>query len=314
MTANGQQDQDLANIFDSWVKYTVGFWKEMGSDPEEMASMTGIKLDFDTLDDAGKSDEHSSYRTWEDSVTNMASVLKLMASPANQEALAKGLTAYSEAVTQNTGESVENFLEFQSSALKGLAKMGEHTKAYNFDELDHTAFESYRQWYVNEFQKYLYTPKIGLPREFHEKASSLVDKTHIFQSHLAELLFLFTLPMAKTNRSMQKKFKTMLKDGAIPEDSSEAYNEWIRELEGHYMELLRSEEYTKVLNQTITSLVNYRELRTDLMGGVLKQMQIPSNKEMDEVYKDLYQMKKKIRVMGREIERLKNQLAETNGT
>lgn len=313
-TSSAKQGQEVTDIFDSWVKYTVGFLGDMGTSPEQMASMTGIKLDFDTQDTEDKGDEHSSFRTWEDGLKNMASILKLMAAPDNQESLAKGLTAYSEVVAHTTGESIENFLEFQSSALKGLAKMGEHTKAYNFDELDHTAFESYREWYVNELQKYLYTPKLGLPRELQEKSSTLIDKTHIFQTHLSELLFLFTLPMAKANRMMQKKFKIMLKDGELPEDSSEAYNQWIRELEEHYMELLKSEEYTKVLNHTITSLVDYRELKTDLMSGVLKEMQIPSNKEMDEVYKDLYQMKKQIRMMGREIERLKKEVAEKPGT
>lgn len=314
MATSAQQGQELTDIFDSWVKYTVGFLGDMGTSPEQMASMTGIKLDFIPQDEAEKGDEHSSFRSWEDGLKNMAAVLKLMAAPDNQEALAKGLTAYSEVMAHTTGESIENLLEFQSSALKGLAKMGEHTKAFSIDELDHTAFESYREWYINEFQKYLYTPKIGLPRELHEKSSTLVDKTHIFQTHLAELLFLFTLPLAKANRMMQKKFKAKLKDGEIPEDSSEVYNQWIRELEEHYLELLKSEEYTKVLNHTITSLVDYRELKTDLMSGVLKQMQIPSNKEMDEVYKDLYQMKKQIRMMGREIEKLKNELAVKPGT
>lgn len=314
MTTSSQQGQELAEIFESWLKYTVGFLGDMGTDPEHMASMTGIKLDFDTQDVGDEADEHSSFRSWEDGLKTMAATLRLMAAPDNQEALLKGLTAYSEAVAHTTGESIEHFLEFQSSALKGLAKMGEHTKAYNIDELDQSAFESYREWYVNEFQKYLYTPKIGLPRELHEKSSTLVDKTHIFQSHLGELLFLFTMPMAKANRIMQKKFKAMLKNGEIPEDSTEMYNQWIRELEEHYMELLKSEEYTKVLNHTITSLVDYRELKTDLMSGVLKQMQIPSNKEMDEVYKDLYQMKKQMRMMGREIERLKNELADKPGT
>lgn len=306
MNAN-QQSNEITGMVEAWMETAKNFWKEMGTAQQAGSSKDGFSFPFEKVDE-GDDEKYKTYRTWETSVNNFTAFLRLMSAPENQESVLKGANAFSEAMVTAVGDSMENFSEFQSQLVESFSKVGQHTKAYNFDELDHTAFESFRELYRSELQKYLFIPKLGLPREYQEQLSHLLDRTNIFYSHLIELLYLFYVPFEKTNRVLQKRMKVMLENGEFFEDGKQAYQEWLKILEGHYMELLKSEEYTNVLNNTIGSLAEYKNIKNSVIGSFLKDMQIPTNKEMDAVYKDLYQMKKTIRDLSKEVESLQAQL------
>ena len=308
MTDTANQVDEIGKLLESWMAMGQNFWRDMGANREEGLGSSGLNFDFTANGDQADDDKYKTYKTWEASVNNSISFLELMAAPENQEMLYRSILTYTEALTQAAGDSLENFTEFQSQVVKSFAKVGEHTKAYNLDDLDHTAFESFRELYRSDLQKYLKIPKIGLPRKFHESLSELADKSNIFSSHLVELIYQFSTPFEKTNRAMQAKIKQMLEGGVVVEDTKQVYNDWIKILEGHFMELLKSREYTDVLNSTITSLAAYKGVKNDVTDVFLKEMQIPTGRDMDEVYKDIYQMKKKISELTRQVEKLQSEL------
>lgn len=307
MTDTTSQGNEIGRLVETWMAMGRNFWRDMSANREEGLGSSGLNFDFTANGDQADENKYKTYKTWEASVNNSISFLKLMSAPENQDTLYRSVMTYTEAMTQAAGDSLENFTEFQSQVVKSLAKVGEHTKAYNFDDLDHSAFESFRELYRSELQKYLRIPKIGLPREFHERLSELADKSNIFSSHLLELIYQFSTPFEKTNRAMQAKIKGMLEGGEAVEDTKQVYNDWIKALEGHFMELLKSREYTDVLNNTITSLAAYKGVKNDVVDVFLKEMQIPTGREMDEVYKDIYHMKKKIRELTKQVEKLQNE-------
>ena len=61
-----------------------------------------------------------------------------------------------------------------------------------------------------------------------------------------------------------------------------------------------------MLNNLISSLSEYKEIKNDLTNICLKELQIPTNRDMDEVYKELYLMKKKVAVLTKRLEKLEN--------
>ena len=306
MTDTTQQVNEIGRLVESWMEMAQTFWRDMGGVREEGLGSSGLSFAAAAEEDKADDNKHKTYKTWEASVNNYISFMKIMTTPENQEALNRSVMTFAETLAQAAGDSLENFTEFQSQIVKSLSKVGEHTKAYNFDDLDHEAFESFRELYRSELQKYLKIPKIGLPREFNEMLSELADKSNVFSSYLLELIYLFSVPFEKTNRVMQQKVKGMLEGGEVVEDSKRVYNEWIKVLEGHFMELLKSAEYTDVLNNTITSLAEYKGVKNNVTDFFLKEMQIPTGREMDEVYKDIYQMKRKIRELSRQVEILQS--------
>lgn len=302
-----QQGSEITGMVEAWMDTARNFWKDMGAAQQSASKEGRFTFQFDEADDFDE-DKYKAYQTWENSVNNFTSFLNLMSAPENRDAVLKGANAFGEAMVKAAGESLENFSEFQGQLVDSFAKVSQHTRTYNFDELDHKAFESFRELYRSELQKYLYVPKIGLPRESQEQLSQLMDRANIFFSHLLELIYLFYVPFEKTNRALQKRMKGMLESGEFYEDGQQAYNDWVKILESHYMDLLKSKEYTHVLNNTIGSLADYKNVKNSVIASFLKEMQIPTNKDMDAVYKDLYQMKKKIQTLSRQVESLQDEI------
>jgi class III poly(R)-hydroxyalkanoic acid synthase PhaE subunit len=238
----------------------------------------------------------------------MMTLMKLMGSQESQQALSKGMATFAESMVDLSTESMDTVTEYQAQLVETFGKIGQHTTAYSVEDLDHATFEAFRELYRTELQKYLNIPKIGLPREKHERLSTLVDRSGIYYSHLFELLFLFLVPFEKTNRNMQEKMRTALEEGQVTDDVDNTYNDWIKTLEGHYMELLQSADYTKVLNETISSHAKFKETRQEVINSVLDEYQIPTNKDIDEVYKDLYLTRKKVKELSREVAKLQKEL------
>lgn len=310
MSDTAQQDNEMATLFEAWLDAGRKFWQDSGFDSRAANNENDFSFNFTQDYEEENDGRYKTYRTWETSVNSYFSFLKLMTSPDNLQELLKSSNTYFEAMIEASGDSMENFTEFQSQLIKSFTTMGEHTRDFNLDDLNHASFESFRELYRSEFQKYFNIPKIGLPREFHEQLSALVDKSTIYFSHLFELIYLFSIPLEKTNRVMQLKYEKMLEKGEIPTDFKQGYGEWIKILEGHYMELLKSQDYTLVLNNFIKSLAAYKNVRNEVINFLIKDLQIPTNKEMDEVYKDIYLMKRKIKDLTSQIEGLQRKLQQ----
>lgn len=313
MSDSSRQENDINRLMQSWADSALQFWKSAGAGQVKGGEPTGFSFPFAT-EEAGGEDKFRTYRTWETALNNLTSLWQLMAAPQNQEATLKSAGSFSETMFQAAAESLENFTEFQNQLIRSAAKIHEHTTSYNLEDLDHGAFESFRELYRSEIQKYLFMPKLGLPREFHEQLSQLADRSTLFYSHLVELLYLFSVPFEKTNRMLQRQTKLNLEKGEFYTDAKQAYNDWVKVLEGNFMELLKSSEYTGVLNETINALAAYKRIKNDVIEVFTKDLQIPTNKEMDEVYRDLYQMKKTIGELSRKVTSLEGQLAAAQQT
>ncbi|MCP4118277.1 MAG: hypothetical protein GY737_23340 [Desulfobacteraceae bacterium] len=292
------------DLVSSWMNMATSFWDNAtkmqdpgGASPESQDSQESRE----TKDSTG----YNNFESWQTTSKNLASFLKLMTSPENQGSVTKGMGSLYEMLLQMSDDSVENTMEFQEQFLNTMTAIGQRTKPYNFEDIDHNMFESFRTLYEQEFQKYLQIPQLGLPRFYQEGIATLVDKFNLFHFHLSELGYLFSVPIEKTNRVMQDKMEGMLNKGEFFDDTSKGYDEWVKILEGHYMVLLKSPKYTQVLKETIDAMAGYRNARDEVLCHVLKLFPIPTNREMDEVYKELHTLKKQLKALSKEIAQLK---------
>jgi len=112
---------------------------------------------------------------------------------------------------------------------------------------------------------------------------------------MAKFTHLLYLPVEKSFLVLQEKLSGLADQGELPEDSKTYYQMWIKILEGHYMTLFQSPEYIEALSQTLDSFANFSSARREILQDYLKMFPIPTQKEMDELYKEIYLLKKRIR-------------------
>jgi polyhydroxyalkanoate synthase subunit PhaE len=66
------------------------------------------------------------------------------------------------------------------------------------------------------------------------------------------------------------------------------------------MELFRSPDYTQCLNKTMQSFNEFVMSRQKVLEDALKLLPVPTHSDMDGLYKEIYELKKRVREMEKE--------------
>jgi len=294
---------DISNEISHWMKATLKYWDSVSE-----------FQNFDMFKDVFKT-EKKSYSQAKKMFQTGGSIYKLfftlLSEPENVNAMLKGTEILPDVYFEIFNSILDGNIEFQKTWTDFIFSLGKHSKAYSFDDIDQDLFKSWRNLYENEFKKFFNIPQLGLTRYYQERVNNCIDKYNIFSETLIELLYLFYIPFEKTNIVMQEKIEQLLKNGDIYDNSNDYYKLWLRILEGHYMNLLKSPEYIKVMNSTVQAYVQYKNAKDAVLYDLLQHLPIPTNKDMDDLYKELYLLKKKVRELTNEIQSLKNEKQQT---
>jgi hypothetical protein len=122
-----------------------------------------------------------------------------------------------------------------------------------------------------------------------------IDRFRVFRSRMMDFARLLYSPLESSLLLMEEEIRSGEGKGeSVLKEPRALYQAWIPKLEKAYMEMLRSANYTETLQETLKALYEYRKVRQQFLIDVLQQLPIPTNREMDEVYKDLYRIKKRL--------------------
>ena len=86
-----------------------------------------------------------------------------------------------------------------------------------------------------------------------------------------------------------------------PEDFKEYYKRWLKILEGHYMTLFQSAEYIRTLTHTLHALEDFTLAKQELLSEAMAALGLPTRREMDDLYREIYLLKKSMKVLAQEI-------------
>lgn len=190
---------------------------------------------------------------------------------------------------------LQSFSSLQGQASDWIQKRGASLSTADVQELDRELIRNIKETYEKEFSRYLKLPQIGLGRLYQERSLHVVDKLNTLQLVLSEFLHMLYLPIEKSLTSLQEEMVEMTKAGPLDEKSKTYYNLWIKLLEGHYMELFQQPEYADAMGKTLCALNEFAEARQAVVNDALKQVNVPTNQDLDELSKEIYLLKKRVR-------------------
>ena len=291
---------------------------EKNEDPFGMASMASIWLNsmssllanmqdqwLASQNRAGTSDDK---KTGFGSADVMGAALKnykaftgALATPESMAALLKSGGAMPDVLMKLTQSSLGSFLEMQTKMVERLGQLGSKAEAYTFSDIDENIFRAWTETYEKEFRQFFQVPQLGLMRTYQEKANLVADKYNLLQSTFAEFMSLLGLPFKRTLQVMQDKLGEMAEGDGLPDDSKVYYNLWIKVLEGHYMSLFQTPEYAETLARTINTLADFSAARNAMLEDVLNNLPVAKRSEMDDMARELYELKRRVRSLEKEL-------------
>jgi class III poly(R)-hydroxyalkanoic acid synthase PhaE subunit len=297
MNETKQENTGAETLLATWLKTATEFW---GSMARTWANGPNTSTASDT---AAASEKNAAQRTQESlqgAIKTWLALSSVMSDPDNLDAQLKGVHGLPEVLSRLVKFGWDGYLELQQQWLQRVERIGKTTEAYKFENLDQNVFALWNELYEKEFRQFLHLPQLGLTRFYQERVGRAVDEFNLFQAKVAEFLHIFFLPMEKSYKVMQDKLTEMAEAGELPDDSKAYYQMWIKILEGHYMTLFKSPEYADAMGQTLNALEDYKMTAEQVIEDVLEMFPVPTQKDMDELYKEIYLLKKKVKALEKE--------------
>jgi hypothetical protein len=284
-------------LLSEWMKASGSFFE----------AMAGIQPFSFTKDRAGSKEPNRFSEAWNAGLRAWAAAQSSMGKTDVAESLIRSMESLPEISLRLMQTGMNGFSLFQQRWAERLVKLNDSSGPYDFTDLDKDFLNRWTEIYEKEFRQFLKLPQLGLTRFYQERFNEAMDRYNLLQAAMTEFIHLFSVPVEKSLQVMNRKMAEMAKEGTVPEDSRELYKMWIKVLEGHYMTLFQSAEYTSAMAKTIDALNTFINARQKVMDTILQFVPLPSQKEMDEMYKEIYHLKKRLRALEKKAGSQKNQ-------
>jgi hypothetical protein len=103
------------------------------------------------------------------------------------------------------------------------------------------------------------------------------------------------LPIEKSFKIVQQKISEMADTGELEDNPKVYYRMWIQILEGCYMELFKQPEFPEALRKTLQALNEFSRSRQAVINDLLRSLSVPTQDDLDELYKEIHVLKKRLR-------------------
>jgi class III poly(R)-hydroxyalkanoic acid synthase PhaE subunit len=283
-------------LLESWIKASMDFWKSTAS--IWPAAFGG------TPPASGSAGEEGADMSAEDPLRMFRDIWQTLFSLVSQPQAGDyhPVSSFYEGMLKASLPLWTGYLQLQKLWMEGEGKGAAEGEIEGIANLAQKITKTWSDMYEKEFGQVLKMPQLGLTRVYQERVNRTIEAFTHFQGALTELMQLLLIPMEKAYIAVREEIINLEKQGKETlKDSKASYQLWIKKMEENYMVLLRSPEYTETLGNTVKALHDFRVTRTQLSMDILQDLPIPTNKEMDELYKDLYLLKKRVKELEKKV-------------
>lgn len=217
-----------------------------------------------------------------------------------QEALAKtGSPVDSEVqnkIFQGIIQNGQLYIEFMNSVLEAAraAHAGDAT-----DEMLNEIYHKMSQQCLNLYQvtigKFVGIPQFGIHREAQHQIIAAVDSYHRFMGAVGDFIVKFSIPMKDAMDMLQQEIKDREAADDGFKSAKEIYDFAVNILEKRYDEYIKSPEGVQNVAELVEQYLDYKKKQNIARDIGFKSLSIPTRKEMEDVYKGIYELKKKTR-------------------
>jgi len=282
---NGQQH----NMHDTFTRMTNAMqaftnMNELWKPYQEM--MKGQKFDFDSMMSAFNMDKYK------DSVRNMMS---FMPQDKIQEAMTemnKYFGAYQDLVKAWINPAENGYEKFQEMMPNTFG-------------MDYTAVSEYQKVVIEKLQK-LYDPfaKIVPESEGKELSEGLMAmQKHLsqFQAKALELSNLIGTAAAGAGEAFTKELQVKAEKGEYIQNYNDFYMSWLGTLEEKMIELFQTDEFSRLQGDVIGLQMDMKLGMNKAFEHIMAPCPVAKSSEVDQLIKQVHDLKTKVRKMEREL-------------
>lgn len=280
----------------AWIKWTMDCWDTMAHMGPGLAGVSGTA--------GGSSPEAADLaESWLSSLNLWQAFFSLLTEPETVAAVFRGIKAPSEIVLRMAQAGWGGYFHLHQQWLESWENDRTPANHHDFADLEKDIFKICNDLYEDDFRRLLNMPHLRLTHLTQERLSRATEKFNQFQAAVAEFIYMLYLPVKKSLRAMEGG-GGLGRQEKPPEDFKEYYKGWLKILEGHYMTLFQSAEFTRTLVRTLTAVQDFTTAKDALMAEVMEALSLPSRRDLDALYREMYLLKKGLKEMAKKLDRI----------
>jgi hypothetical protein len=166
------------------------------------------------------------------------------------------------------------------------------------------------------FSQKLNIPHMGLMREELDNITETVNAGQDYMAALTKFLQSFSMPYAEGLLEFVKKMKAGQVDWKSLDDK-QLYQMAIDVFNQKYDAMLKSEQGQKAVKEVIDQYLEFKNKVNTVNERVLRRLAIPTKSEMEDIFKEIYTLKKtnkqqasQIKQLTKDVESLKEQISK----
>ena len=287
------QSSDLTSLFSQWMEQANQYWaaafKMPGGELQKVSPDGGQKAQ--KTDGKDRDENRFDLKGIMESVK---AVTDAMTHPETQKSMFSGLQSSPMIITQLAGTAWSVFTDIEKQFSEMLGKSSEYVRIKDFTHLDKEAIDRWAELYDKEFRKFITMPQLGLSRFHQERINQVIDRFNNLQLAMADFLYHLYRPIEKSAARLQETVTKWMAGGGLPEHPKAYYREWIKILEGEYMVLFKSPEYSLCLGKVMMAAQAYDIARREVIEQILRYFSVPTNRDLDDAFKAIHDLKKRV--------------------
>lgn len=208
--------------------------------------------------------------------------------------------------------SVSDFLDIMQNTTKGMIELSEIMMpglSKNGTNPMSSFFENLHELPGEIMKKVLEIPPVGITRPYQEKINKALDKLAVFNTAAMEFMYCTLVPFEEATRMTLKEIVKQSESVASLEDAQKVYEKWLKIMEAEYQSLFKTDRYKHVLARIISAMAEYRAASRELILDLIHLSGLPFGREVDELCKDVFELKKKIKILENQIKKMEKETA-----
>lgn len=165
-----------------------------------------------------------------------------------------------------------------------------------------------RKNYEDSIGKVFHLPTMGYFRDIQARINRSIDS---YIEYLTTSSQYYSLLYQTGIRGMERVLKRLEEykdqDWTKPESAKEFYRLWWTINEDTYHELFLSPEFINMLREVLTRGLLLRKFLDELYDKIVEPTPLPSKKDLDEIYRAIYELKKEVRWQRKAIAELRGE-------
>jgi class III poly(R)-hydroxyalkanoic acid synthase PhaE subunit len=172
-------------------------------------------------------------------------------------------------------------------------------------EITKDIFDLWTKAYQATYGRFMEMPALGPNREAIDSLRKNMDvNLTLFASWLQSAASFQSVLAEATRRTREKLTEVAIEEGG-EETPKDFYKIWLETYSDTFNEFLKSKDFSddlrKLVSNTMDSQISNREM---LERNSLKPMNLPTRSEIDEINKEVYNLRKKVKELSRQVDDL----------